>query len=107
MRWLRVGGLVMLMVSAVIVVALALRSRTPAATGPAASSGSHKLGEAPPEDVARTPVAAKAFVESQNCLANCTAEARTCGATAEGDEAEGRCQTQAKICEAACQPAGN
>jgi hypothetical protein len=107
MKWLRVGGLVMLIASAVIVVALSLRSRSPSSAGPAASSGTHKLGEAPPEDVARNPVAAKEFVESQNCLANCTAEARTCSATAEGDEAVARCQAEAKTCEAGCQPAGN
>jgi hypothetical protein len=104
MKWLRVGGLVALVLSVVIVMYLALRQVGGTKPGSAAASASAEsdLGAPAPEAVRSSPKAAKQHVERQSCLANCAAETRTCQATADGVEAEQRCRDQGRACESEC-----
>ena len=104
MKWLRIGGLVGLVLAVAIVLYLALRrgSSPPPASAAASASAEDELGAPPPEAVGSSPKAAKHYVERQNCLANCTAESRTCEATADGTEGEQRCREQGRACVAEC-----
>ena len=105
MKWLRIGGLVAVVLAVVIVAYLMLRQLGGARSGSAAASASangEELGAPAPEAVRKSPKAAKEHVERQNCLANCAAEARTCQATADGAEAEQRCRDQGRACESEC-----
>jgi hypothetical protein len=104
MKWLRVGGLVAVVLAVVIVLYLTLHQFGGAKSGSAAASASvgSELGAPAPEAVRSSPKAAKEHVERQSCLANCAAETRTCQATADGAEAEQRCREQGRACESEC-----
>ena len=104
MKWMRLGGVVMLVLGVVIVLYLTLRQTggtKPAASASADASG-EELGAPAREAVRSSPRAAKQHVERQNCLASCASTRRTCEATADGEEAEQRCRDEASACQQEC-----
>ena len=98
--------LVGLLISALLVAWLTLRSsaKPTAASSSAAPSG--QAGELPPDVVGKDPAAAKRYIESQNCSTSCQSAVNTCLSMADGDTGEARCQEQRAACEASCASSG-
>jgi hypothetical protein len=102
MSFLRPLGYVGLVIVLLIVAMLTLRRQGPKPTaGATTSARAPVLGEAPPEDVDRSPKAAQRYVEQQNCLSECEAAANLCSASQEEGAASG-CAAAKRDCTAKC-----
>lgn len=102
MAWLRPFGLIGLVLTLLIVAMLAFRGAGPKAKGAASTTARPvpRLGEPPPEDVDRSPAAARRYVEQQNCLSECEASANLCAARE--DTPTDACVSAKTACNALC-----
>jgi len=96
-------ALVGLLVSALLVAWLLLRSSSkPPASASSSGTPSGKLGEVPPDELTKDPVAMKKHIEAQNCSANCEGALQLCLGMADGEAGESRCREQRTTCEGSC-----
>jgi hypothetical protein len=95
-------GIVGMLISLLIIALLVVRAYGPSADSDHPSGATSALQLSPPPNFGRDPTSSKQFVADSICRSNCESSVRTCRATADGPEAQAKCDSQLGECVAGC-----